>query len=604
MAGIDYSIPGQIKSIQLESPMNAMAQAMQLRGLHEASQLNNLRLQEAQREQESTAAINAAYQKAYNPATGEVDTNVLRQSIASGGFGAKIPGIEKSLAETRKEQLAQQKHLVDLEKAKFEQSRQFLEGIDPNSPNAAQQYLAWHEANHADPVLGKMLAARGVTKDSAKAQIDEAISTGRLADLINQSKLGMEKFTQHMPAFNKENREQLNQDYSNYINSLPAGQRAVNITEFKAMRGQPAAVAPVATSAPDATAPAAAAPAAAAPAAAAPAAAAPVVKAPVVAPNVDIETLKQNAFKTPSIVKPKVTAPATADEYIAANANSKEAKLTKIENLTKSKLPEDQAQAKLLQDRLNLDQTNETKLSDIAQLQDDRKRAIANGDKKAANELSGRINKLIKDEGPPVTPVQLDLISKAIAEGRLAPDKVNSRNMALIANTLERNPTVNLKELNIDSSSAMAASKALATQSAKILAASTEANDMIPIVRNASAKVDRSKYPNLNSITNAIAKGTGGPEIVKLNTAINALVNSYARAINPTGVATVSDKNHARDVINSAYSQGQIEVILQTMQEEMTASKAAPGKAAAELKAGRNAPATNPNRRPLADILK
>ena len=46
MAGIDYTIPGQIKGIQLESPMNAMAQAMQLRGLQEASQLNALRAQE------------------------------------------------------------------------------------------------------------------------------------------------------------------------------------------------------------------------------------------------------------------------------------------------------------------------------------------------------------------------------------------------------------------------------------------------------------------------------------------------------------------------------------------------------------------------------
>ena len=46
MAGIDYSIPGQFKGIQLESPMNQMAQAMQLRGLQEASQMNALRTQE------------------------------------------------------------------------------------------------------------------------------------------------------------------------------------------------------------------------------------------------------------------------------------------------------------------------------------------------------------------------------------------------------------------------------------------------------------------------------------------------------------------------------------------------------------------------------
>jgi len=46
MAGIDYTIPGQFKGIQLESPMNAMAQAMQLRNLQETSQMNALKAQE------------------------------------------------------------------------------------------------------------------------------------------------------------------------------------------------------------------------------------------------------------------------------------------------------------------------------------------------------------------------------------------------------------------------------------------------------------------------------------------------------------------------------------------------------------------------------
>ncbi len=54
MAGIDYTIPGQFKGIQLESPMNAMAQAMQLRGLQEASQLNALRAQEYQQQQQES----------------------------------------------------------------------------------------------------------------------------------------------------------------------------------------------------------------------------------------------------------------------------------------------------------------------------------------------------------------------------------------------------------------------------------------------------------------------------------------------------------------------------------------------------------------------
>jgi len=48
MATIDYTIPGQLKGIQIEPPMNAMARAMELRGLQEASNLNALRMQDQQ----------------------------------------------------------------------------------------------------------------------------------------------------------------------------------------------------------------------------------------------------------------------------------------------------------------------------------------------------------------------------------------------------------------------------------------------------------------------------------------------------------------------------------------------------------------------------
>jgi hypothetical protein len=71
MAGIDYTIPGQFKGIQLESPMNQMAQAMQLRGLQESSQMNALRMQEqalkAQETQETSRQRNALAAYLANP---------------------------------------------------------------------------------------------------------------------------------------------------------------------------------------------------------------------------------------------------------------------------------------------------------------------------------------------------------------------------------------------------------------------------------------------------------------------------------------------------------------------------------------------------------
>jgi hypothetical protein len=58
MATIDYTIPGQLKGIQIEPPMNAMARAMELRGMQEASNLNALRMQEQEMKMAETQRLN------------------------------------------------------------------------------------------------------------------------------------------------------------------------------------------------------------------------------------------------------------------------------------------------------------------------------------------------------------------------------------------------------------------------------------------------------------------------------------------------------------------------------------------------------------------
>jgi hypothetical protein len=55
--------------------------------------------------------------------------------------------------------------------------------------------MQWHRANHADPVIGKALEARGITVDQSMQRIQQLMQTpGGLARLINESKLGTEKF--------------------------------------------------------------------------------------------------------------------------------------------------------------------------------------------------------------------------------------------------------------------------------------------------------------------------------------------------------------------------------------------------------------------------
>jgi hypothetical protein len=190
-------------------------------------------------------------------------------------------------------------------------------------------------------------------------------------------------------------------------------------------------------------------------------------------------------------------------------------------------------------------------------------------------------------EGAALDPAENAAISKAIIEGRLDPNRVNGRNAKILATTLLANPEANVLELGVSAAGATAAERSLATQTAKMSTAANEAGKMVNVVRDYSNKVDRTEFPTINAIQNAVDKGTGGKEIVQLNTSINALVNSYARAISPTGQPTVSDKNHAREVINSAYSTGQIGAILDVMQQEMSIAREAAGTDSTELKAAR-----------------
>ena len=167
------------------------------------------------------------------------------------------------------------------------------------------------------------------------------------------------------------------------------------------------------------------------------------------------------------------------------------------------------------------------------------------------------------------------LLSQAILDGRVPISRVNSRTAPLFETALQVDPQADLTAINVGQLGAAAGARTAGTTTANIEIASDEANRMIGVLRGVIPTVNLTNYPSINAIQNAVSKGTGGVEVVKLNTAINSLINSYARAINPRGQPTVSDKNHAREVINNAMSNGQLEGTLQVMEAEMQAALSA-----------------------------
>jgi len=117
---IDTSIYGNIQQPQIENPLNALAKVSQVKAMQNQNRLADLAYGTAQREQESQNALADAYKSAVDPTTGAVDRNKLMTSLAQGGQGAKLPGIQKQFSEMDAAALTQQK-------AKLENTSQQLE---------------------------------------------------------------------------------------------------------------------------------------------------------------------------------------------------------------------------------------------------------------------------------------------------------------------------------------------------------------------------------------------------------------------------------------------------------------------------------------------
>lgn len=180
---LDPNIALGVRPLEVSNPLAQYAQIAQLKNFQNQDALAQYQLGAAQRtEARDVARMNALAQ------AGTDETAIGNALLKSGDI--------KGYSDFIKANREGQKALIDMQDIKLKQSRSFLDTLDLNNPNAPAQYIAWHEANHRDPILGPMLAARGVTAEQARAGIDAAIARGpqAFADLVNQSKLGVDRF--------------------------------------------------------------------------------------------------------------------------------------------------------------------------------------------------------------------------------------------------------------------------------------------------------------------------------------------------------------------------------------------------------------------------
>jgi hypothetical protein len=120
--------------------------------------------------------------------------------------------------------------------------------------------------------------------------------------------------------------------------------------------------------------------------------------------------------------------------------------------------------------------------------------------------------------------------------------------------------------------------RSLGTQQANTEMASSEAQQMIQNARGASddTAVSRAHSLGWNKVEQWGQKQNQDPKLASLAAATTAVVNTWARAINPKGVATVSDKEHGYELLNAAQDKATYDAVLDRFQQETEASLAAP----------------------------
>jgi len=132
-----------------------------------------------------------------------------------------------------------------------------------------------------------------------------------------------------------------------------------------------------------------------------------------------------------------------------------------------------------------------------------------------------------------------------------------------------------------------AGERALGTRTANVGMAVNEASQFAELSRTAYKKLPRGQFLPFNKLEQFAEKQTSSPEQASAYAADNSFINAYARAVNPSGVPTESDKKHARDMLNTAQSTEAHDAVLDQLQKEMAAAIKSPEHVRQELSAGR-----------------
>lgn len=195
---------------------------------------------------------------------------------------------------------------------------------------------------------------------------------------------------------------------------------------------------------------------------------------------------------------------------------------------------------------------------------------------KAGNDLMKQFETHLKTQNknnPTLSEDAINKFSDAIASG-IKPSSLglgygNNPNKTAVLNRLaETHPDVDLAQVELDYGGKQQETRTVGASAGRIKLAANSLDRAIPLARDAATKVPLSEYPSLNALENAIAKGTGDPNIISLTTALNTVVSDYAALMVRSGVPTVESRNAAREMVNQNMASGQLDAFFDQIELE------------------------------------
>lgn len=192
--------------------------------------------------------------------------------------------------------------------------------------------------------------------------------------------------------------------------------------------------------------------------------------------------------------------------------------------------------------------------------------------------------------GKPADPADVSLLARGVAAGKIDPRSLSTKGghrERILEEAMRINPDYDQKDFNADNAFNTSSMRTAGTAGANTAIAATAAQGGADILMDAAKKVPRSDFRSLNKLVLAGKTESNDPDTGAYLTAINTFVNEYARAVNPKGTATVSDKEHARELLAASDSQDALEAKIGVMRKEMQRGKQAPQDVAKDLREAR-----------------